>query len=249
MRTVSSLLFWAFMLLGVIVAQPILWLLWLVTRPFDPGRRAVERFFRGIGGTAIALNPLWDFRVEGFDRARFKEPCVVVANHESEADIFLAVRLPFDLKYLAKESLFRVPFFGWGMWAEGDVPVDRASMKSGALAIRRCKATLATGVSVLVFPEGTRSRSGELGRFREGAFRLAIEAGVPVQPYVVAGTREALPPDQWRLGKSRCVARLLPPVPVDGLAPADAHALAARVRETTAQARAELRMELGLPER
>jgi 1-acyl-sn-glycerol-3-phosphate acyltransferase len=248
-QTVQSLLFWTFMLLGVVVTQPVLWLAWLVTRPFDPGRRLVERLFRGIGGTAIALNPLWDFRVEGFDRARFREPCVVVSNHESEADIFLAVLLPFDVKYLAKEALFRVPFFGWGMWMEGDVPVDRASMKSGALAIRRCQRTLATGVSVLVFPEGTRSRSGELQRFREGAFRLAIESGVPVQPYVVAGTREALPPDQWRLGRSRAVARLLPQVPVDGLVAADAHALAARVRAMVAQARSELRQELGLPER
>jgi 1-acyl-sn-glycerol-3-phosphate acyltransferase len=249
MRTAGSLAFWTFMLLAVVVTQPVLWLIWLVTRPFDPARRVVERFFRGIGGTAIALNPAWDFRIEGFDRARFREPCVVVSNHESEADIFLAVLLPFDLKYLAKESLFRVPFFGWGMWLEGDVPVDRASMKSGALAIRRCMHTLGTGVSVLVFPEGTRSRSGTLGRFREGAFRLAIEAQVPVQPYVVAGTREALPPEQWRLGRARAVARLLPPVTVEGLVPADAHALAARVREIIAEARAELRHDLGLPER
>ena len=247
-RTLGSLLFWILFTLAVVAMTPAIALLWLVTAPFDPARRAVERLFRGIGGTAIALNPAWDFRVEGFAGSAFREPSIVVANHESEADIFLAILLPFDVKYLAKEALFRIPFFGWGMWMEGDVAVDRASMRSGADALRRCRTVLAKGVSVLVFPEGTRSRSGALQRFKDGAFRIAIEAGVPVQPYVVAGTREALPPGDWRIGRTRAVARLLPAVSTGGLVPADAHALAARVRDQIAEARAGLRRELGLPE-
>jgi 1-acyl-sn-glycerol-3-phosphate acyltransferase len=248
-RTLGSLLFWIPFALAVVVMTPVVALLWCVTAPFDPARRAVERLFRGIGGTAIALNPLWDFRVEGFAGSGFGEPSIVVSNHESEADIFLAVLLPFDVKYLAKEALFRIPFFGWGMWMEGDVAVDRASMRSGAVALQRCRAVLQKGVSVLIFPEGTRSRSGALQKFRDGSFRIAIEAGVPVQPYVVAGTREALLPGDWRIGKTRAVARLLPAVPTAGLAPGDAHALAARVRDQIAEARAVLRRELGLPER
>jgi 1-acyl-sn-glycerol-3-phosphate acyltransferase len=248
-KTLGSLLFWLPFALAVVVMTPVVALLWCATAPFDPARRAVERLFRGIGGTAIALNPAWNFRVEGFAGAGFAEPSIVVSNHESEADIFLAVLLPFDVKYLAKEALFRIPFFGWGMWMEGDVAVDRASMRSGAVALQRCRAVLAKGVSVLIFPEGTRSRSGALQKFRDGAFRIAIEAGVPVQPYVVAGTREALLPGDWRVGKTRAVARLLPAVPTAGLAPGDAHLLAARVREQIAEARAVLRRELGLPER
>jgi 1-acyl-sn-glycerol-3-phosphate acyltransferase len=97
-------------------------------------------------------------------------------------------------------------------------------------------------VSVMIFPEGTRSASGEMLPFKDGAFRLAIDAGVPILPLAVLGTRSALPKHDWRFNRSSAVVRVLEPVDTTGLTPDDAPALRDRVRQVIEQARRELAM-------
>ena len=106
----------------------VLWLPWLVlvyavTTPFDPGRYVVGRWFRRAAVTATALNPLWSFRTSGVRITDPRRPYVAVCNHESMADIFLISHLPWEMKWLAKEELFRIPVLGWMMRLAGDIAV------------------------------------------------------------------------------------------------------------------------------
>ena len=245
-RTAVSVFVWGATALTLVLFLPILSVLWLVTRPFDPGQRIVGRVFRSIGRVTIGLNPYWNFRLQRHSQTPFHEPSVVVSNHESEADIFLSTLLPWDMKYLSKDSIYNSPVMGWGMRLAGDIGVVRGDRRSGVKALIECRKKLKAGVSVIIFPEGTRSRVEEMLPFKDGAFRVAIDAGVPIQPVVIAGTRNALPPGSLKVGSSHAVVRILEPVPTKGMTAQDAGALSTRVRDQIAQARAELRKEVGI---
>lgn len=240
-----SLFVWGLAIALLIATLPILLVVRLVTAPFDVRRRVVGRLFRGVGRFLVAIHPGWRFRADvSRARAAFREPSVIVLNHESDADVFLAALLPWDAKFLSKDSLYNLPVMGWAMRLAGDVGVVRGDRESGAEARDDLRRWLERGISVLVYPEGTRSRTGEMLPFREGAFRLAVETGSPIQPVVVAGTSRALEPGGWILRPARAIARALPPVPVAGLGLDDVPALAIRVRETMLRERAALRLEL-----
>ena len=164
-----------------------------------------------------------------------------VSNHESFVDILLISHLPWEMKWLSKVEILRIPVLGWDMWLAGDVPVERGTARSAVKAMRRCAEILAQRVSVIIFPEGTRSPTGEMLPFKDGAFRLAIDAGVPILPLVVSGTGTALPKHGWRFGRSNAEVRVLPPVETTGLTTADVGTLKQRVREVIERARQELR--------
>jgi len=230
---VASTVSWALGIVAIVLAQPILLLVLLATRRFDPERRRVARMFHSLGIVVVGLQPWVRVRFESkAARSAYREPCVIVSNHESDADVLLSSELAirgWNAKYLSKDSLYNLPVMGWGMRMAGDIPVDRGDRRSRALAAAACRRWLERGVPVFIFPEGTRSRTGEMARFKDGAFRLAIETGAAIQPIVYAGTREALPPGAFLLRPARVILRVLDPVPVDGLTVADAPALAARV--------------------
>jgi 1-acyl-sn-glycerol-3-phosphate acyltransferase len=129
------------------------------------------------------------------------------------------------------------------MWLAGDVPVKRGTARSAVKAMRRCREILQQEkVSVMIFPEGTRSPTVDMLPFKDGAFRLAIDAGVPILPMVVSGTGTALPKHGWRFGRSHAEVRVLEPVETTGLTTADVPALRERVRTLIAQARDEMRI-------
>jgi 1-acyl-sn-glycerol-3-phosphate acyltransferase len=209
----------------------------LLTAPFDRGRYITGRIFRKIGPAFATLNPLWRFRYSGTMPKDPRRPFVVVSNHESFADILLISHLPWEMKWLSKAELFRIPIMGWMMWLAGDVPVKRGFGPSALEAMERCRRALQNRVSVMIFPEGTRSRTSELLPFKDGAFRLAIEAGVPILPLAVSGTGTALRKHDWRFGRSDAEVRVLDPVETSGLTLSDIPQLKARVRQTIVEAR------------
>jgi 1-acyl-sn-glycerol-3-phosphate acyltransferase len=141
------------------------------------------------------------------------------------------------MKWLSKAELFRIPVMGWMMWLAGDIPVKRGFGPSAVEAMERCRAVLRERVSVMIFPEGTRSRTSELLPFKDGAFRLAIEAGVPILPLAVSGTGTALPKHGWRFGRATAEVRVLEPVETAGLTLEDVPALKARVRDLIVRTR------------
>lgn len=241
-----SLWLWVSSGLLVIVWVPWLALVYAVTVPFDPGRYAVGRWFRRSAMAVTFLNPFWTFRTTGVRIADPRRPYVAVANHESFADIFLLSHLPWEMKWLSKEAIFRIPLMGWMMRMAGDVAVRRGDAKSRGQALVECRDRLDKRVSVMIMPEGTRSSSGEVQPFHDGAFRLAIETGCPVLPIAVAGTRAAIAKGSWLVGRANAIARVLPPVDTAGLTMDDVEELRERVRAMIVEARAGLLRELHL---
>lgn len=238
---------WTCTVLVVLLGFPVVGLTWLATAPFDRGRYAAGRMFRRLAVLAIHLNPLWKFRVTGRGPSDPRRPYVAVSNHESYADIFLISMFPWEMKWLAKTTIFNIPVMGWLMRLAGDIPVVRGERASAVAALAAVRERLvARRVSVMIFPEGTRSRTEEMLPFKDGAFRIAIEAGAPILPIAVAGTRFAMRKGSFRFNRAVALARVLPPIDTTGLTAADVPALKARVRAVIDDARHALRRELGI---
>ena len=239
-QTIISLWVWLVLIVCAILWLPLMAILLLLTAAFDRGRYAVGYLFRQIPVIVSAANPLWRFRRTGTMPPDPRRPYVVVSNHESFVDILLISHLPWEMKWLSKAEMFRIPVVGWLMWLAGDIPVHRGFGPSAVEAMARCRQALANRVSVMIFPEGTRSTSGDLLPFKDGAFRLAIDAGVPILPLVVHGTSTALPKHDWRFGRATAEVRVLDPIDTAGLTAADVPALKTRVRDLIGATRARL---------
>jgi 1-acyl-sn-glycerol-3-phosphate acyltransferase len=188
-----SVVYWLF----VVATMPVLFLgavlLFLVTAPFDRRRVALHLYSCAWATFYVVANPLWRVTVEGRDKLPWRGPAVLVANHLSMLDILVVYGLFRPFKWVSKAELFRVPVVGWNMWLNDYVPVLRGDRESIREMMDRCRAHLARGSPVMLFPEGTRSRDGRLGSFKDGAFRLALDTGCPVIPLVITGTSDALP--------------------------------------------------------
>jgi 1-acyl-sn-glycerol-3-phosphate acyltransferase len=177
------------------------------------------------------VNPSWRIDITGEAIQDPRHPYVVVCNHQSNADIPLISRLPWEMKWVAKIELLKVPFIGRQMRLAGDIPVDRENRASGARALVAAKQYLDKRCSVMFFPEGTRSKDGRVLPFTDGAFGLAIKAQVPVLPLVIEGTMDALPKGSWKFGPPRTFRlKVLPPVETTGLKKGDMAALREQVR-------------------
>lgn len=216
MQALISIWSWFAIVVVLLVGFVIQALLALVTLPFDRRRYLCGRFFRLVGVTAAKLNPSWQFAVAGPLPRAVAGRTVVVSNHASQADPFLISFLPWEMKWLSKQVLFRIPVVGWMMWLAGDIPVKRGSTASAGDAMRRCKEWLDKGVPVMIFPEGTRSIDGGLLPFKDGAFRLAVDTGAQILPIAVDGTRDALPKHSWHFGKAQARVAVGQPIEVQG---------------------------------
>jgi 1-acyl-sn-glycerol-3-phosphate acyltransferase len=233
---------WSWLVLGVLVLAwvPLMGVVWLVTARRDPGRYRVGFLFRKLAVVHQRLNPLWRFRITGHRVDDPRRPYVVVANHESFVDILLLSHLPWEMKWLSKADFFRYPVVGWLMRMAADVRLERGDPRSMLGAMKECRRRLDANVSVMIFPEGTRTDDGELGEFLDGAFRLAIQAGAPVLPIAVRGTRTAMRKGDWRNDLSDAEARVLEPIETVGLTRRDAGALNQQVRDRIAAALATM---------
>ena len=169
-------------------------------------------------------------RQDALDRLRRDQTYVFVSNHQSIYDIpVIFATLPFQLRIIAKESLGRFPFLGWHLRRSGHLLVDRRNPDRAGI-LRRWKALVAEGLSLIIFPEGTRSRDGRLGPFKAGSFLLAIEARLPIVPLTIDGSRLVMTKGDLtaRPGHVRLVVH--DPIQTDGLHPTGARALAEQVR-------------------
>ncbi len=193
MLRLLSFAYWAY----VVVTMPVLFLgaaiVWAVTLPFDRRRVVLHVYSCAWATLYIVSNPIWRERIRGRSRLPWRGPAVIVANHLSMLDILVLYGLFRPFKWVAKAELFRVPVVGWNMWINDYVPIWRGDRESVKRMMAHCRAHLARGTPVLLFPEGTRAMDGKLQRFKDGAFRLAFDAKVPVIPVAITGTFEALP--------------------------------------------------------
>ncbi len=241
-RSILSL--WSWFALGVIVIvwTPIVFLVWIATTPFDKGRYATGYTFRRLCVLHQWLNPMWKFKTSGQLPANKRNPYVMVSNHESFVDMLLLSHLKMEMKYLSKESFLRIPLVGWMMKMSGDVSVLRGDRSSGAAALIVCEKWLKRKMSVMIFPEGTRSFDGEMRGFKDGAFILAIRTQTPMLPVVVHGTRSALRKSDWRMGDAKAEVRVLEIIETTGMTLDDVPALRERVRDVMIAEIAKMRL-------
>lgn len=152
--------------------------------------------------SSMLVSPFWRLRVVGAENIQPGRHYVLVCNHQSMLDILAALAgLPLHFKFMAKKELFSIPFLGWHMTFAGYIPINRSSVQSGKEALEKANEWLAKRISVLFFPEGTRSLDGEIKKFKAGAFKAAQEGGVEVLPLVMLGTGDALPKKSWLMKK------------------------------------------------
>jgi 1-acyl-sn-glycerol-3-phosphate acyltransferase len=173
-------------------------------------------------------------RVEGLENLP-QTTAVYCVNHQSAMDIpILFVHLPVPFRFLAKRPLFKLPFLGWHMSRSGHIPVDRDQPKKSFKSYDQAAERIRNGVPVVLFPEGTRSRDGALKPFKRGSFYLAIQAGVPVVPITLNGTRHVHEPDTLHVRSGRTEMIMHPPLSTAGLTAQDVDLLSARVHRCIA---------------
>jgi 1-acyl-sn-glycerol-3-phosphate acyltransferase len=190
-------------LLGLAVAA--------ATAPFDPERRTVHAVNCLWMFDYLRLNPFWRVRFEGRERLP-QGACVMVANHQSVADIPVLMGLRASFKFVSKESLFQLPFVGWQMRLARYVALERGRLRSMQRMLEHCKEWLARGIGVLVFPEGTYAPK-DLLPFHRGAFSLAMASQVPVVPIAILGTRDLIEGDgPWLAPRCDIRVKVLEPI-------------------------------------
>lgn len=214
----------------------------VVCMPFDKGRWVVHNLSRVLVRIFFFVPPLWRSRVEGLEHIERERAYVIVLNHSTVVDIPALYYVPLNFRWVSKREVFRVPFFGQFLRLHGDICIDRGrSSEAMEQLLRKGKCWIGRGVSVAVFPEGTRSKDGEIHRFKAGAFLLAREAGVPVLPVVLDGTRTLIGPRAMFRWCNRITVRVLPPVGAQEVAATDPKELGEQVRDRMVRALAEIR--------
>lgn len=172
-------------------------------------------------------------RYEGLANASTRLPCVYISNHQSLVDVWaLLPALPNSVRFVAKRSLFRIPFLGWSLWAGGFIPIDRGHRAKAIRSLEVAADRIRSGCPVLLFAEGTRSLDGKLAPFKRGAFHLAVRAGVPVVPVAVSGTFAILKPRTIAVRPGAVTVRFGTPIAVEPFRPDDVDGLLDRVRES-----------------
>ena len=185
-------------------------------------------------GTAVVAS--------GLEHIPRDQPVMYASNHSSMFDVWaLFATLPGSVRFVAKRELFRIPILGRAMLAVGHVPIDRAARKSAFEAYDEAARMIRGGTSVLVFPEGTRSPTGELLPFKNAPFGLAIAAQVPIVPVYVHHTFEILPKGAWRLRPQPIRLVVGPPIPTAGLRPENRERLREEVRAAMVALQAQAR--------
>ena len=216
------------------VLFPIALLIWLATVLIDPRLKLLHLFTCCWASLYIWVFPPWRVTVSGRENHDPDATHVIVSNHQSMVDILAAFTLFFHFKWVSKAELFNLPFIGWNMALNRYVRLQRGRKDSIRKMYKSCEEHLENGSSVYLFPEGTRSETGKMKTFKEGAFVLAKRLNLPVLPIVINGSKNAVPKNSFNFhGRSDVTLEILEPIQPDAdIAP---HELAEQVRELIRQ--------------
>ena len=187
---------------------------------------------------ARMLLAVFQVKVEVIGAAKLdpEQNYVFCSNHFSLVDTpIMFSSMPREFRILARHGLWRIPFIGWHLNRAGHVPVNRENPRQAKKSITRAAEKIRSGYSTLLFPEGGRTRTEEMRPFKPGAAYIAIEAGVPIAPMAIVGSRNILAPGSTHLRPGRVELRVGEPIPTEGLKNRDAKGTIARVQEEVAR--------------
>ncbi len=237
-----TLLIWTVLLITILPLFLLYLLIWLITTPFDSGRIICHYFVACWSGLYILLNPWWKLTIENRPRLEKGKTYIILCNHQSIIDILMLYQLYFPFRWISKIELFRIPVVGWILYLNKYIPVVRGDKKSAEKMVRLAVKSLAEGISILIFPEGTRTTDGNLGIFREGAFKIALESKAAILPVIIDGAFDALPKDSfWFKGRRHIIIRVLETVNTDMYNQADLPVLLHTVQALMAESLKKMR--------
>jgi 1-acyl-sn-glycerol-3-phosphate acyltransferase len=160
--------------------------------------------------------PLWNLKIYSRNKYDNRNHYIIVSNHQSFADIIVVYSLFKHFRWTSKAENFKLPFVGWVLSFNRSIKVYRGANDAYQRFEEQAVNALRDGNSIMVFPEGTRSRDGKLGKFKDGAFRLAHETKTDILPMVIEGTSKVVPKTGWILtGKEKMILKVLDPVPYE----------------------------------
>ena len=220
---------------------------WLLTVLFDRNRAVCHHVSRFWSKMIYRLCPWWRVEVSGQEHIVPGRPYVVVSNHQAMLDIPLLYVLPFNFKWVSKREVYKIPIFGWVLWMHGDVAIERGGTASTKAMFEKCEAYLDRGVSVVMFPEGTRTPDGQIGRFHKGAFTLAKALGVDILPICIHGLYDVLPKHDFMLRRGSVTLEICKRIPFDAIKDVPAREVTRRAHEWFVEHYAALRQRLETP--
>lgn len=214
----------------------------LLTFPFDKQRKVVHELSRALVYMFVMVPPFWKRKIEGLENIEKDKPYVIVINHQSMVDVMMLYLVPMIFRWVSKKEVHRIPFIGRFLMMHGDIAIDR---KQGSKSMRKVmeqgKMWLDRGVSVAMFPEGTRSKDGEIHRFKAGAFALAKDAGVAILPVIMEGSSTMIKPSMMVNWRNEFVIKVLPAISAEQVAATEQNELMEQTREIMVEALAEIR--------
>lgn len=239
-----SLIYYILVIAICFVLYLLSWIAFFLTYPFDKRRVVVHFISKLITDTVLGVLGRHVIGVENIDR---KQAYVIVINHVSMMDIMSIYPLPLVFKWVSKREVYRIPMVGRLLFMHGDIVINRASTKEAMQLVHtRGKEWLAKEASVAIFPEGTRSKDGEIHNFKLGAFSLAKEAGVDILPVVMTGTTDAFKKGWLVNWRHRVAIRVLEPVSAEAVAATGTKELSQQVHDRMVTALAELRQDVAV---
>lgn len=232
LRNFISIVFLVYMGLSSVVFFAVALVIWSLTVWLDRRLVLLHLFTSFWASHYVWLMPAWSVRIQGREKLNSKEPQVLVSNHQSLLDILVAFGLFAPFKWVSKIEIFKVPFIGWNMRLNRYIGLVRGDKESGKKMLRDCEAALKQGCSVYLFPEGTRSHTGQVKDFKPGAFVLAHNQKVAIQPIVIQGTQDALPKKSLGFhGFHRITLQVLDSVPYQDFAHLSVEETAEKIRK------------------
>lgn len=237
-----SLIYYLFLILLCTVLMILSAVALVLCWPFDKARRVVHELSRVAVRIFFGIPPFWRFRIEGLEHVDKKGRYVIVLNHQAMSDIPALYFVPLNFRWVSKREVFKIPFFGQLLRLHGDICINRGKaaeamdqlLRDGALWIER-------GASVAIFPEGTRSKDGEIHRFKAGAFELARKVQVPILPVVLEGTERLIHKNRLFRWRNTVTVKVLEPVSVQEVLSTESKELAEQIHDRMAEARGKIR--------
>jgi len=213
MEIFKSIIVWITGICFVIVTFPLTLIVWILTLPFDKERLIVHMFLMYESTILSFLIPIWKIHIEGREKAKKGITYVIISNHQSILDILLMNCLRYRYKWISKIENFNVPVIGWYLRMAKYITIDRGNEESKIEMLEKSFNCLKKGISIMIFPEGTRSLNNQIGFFKRGAFQLALQAKVPLLPVLIDGTGGILPKHGliFNCGHQVCI-RVLNPI-------------------------------------
>jgi len=216
----------------------------LLTFAFDRNRRIVHAVSHIMSGSITYLSILWRMKCRGTENIERGKSYIVTVNHQTMLDIPVCYSLPLHFKWVSKREVLKMPIFGWILQLRGDIAIERGGTASTIKLFKRAAEVTSEGCSVMIFPEGTRSRSETMGRFKDGAFIMAKECDKEILPVVIDyryrkrhffGRKLDIP--------DRITLTALPPIGIETVRAAGAEELRDLTRATMAEALERIRAE------